>query len=40
MLSPGKFVSYRMAPELESRCLVRMEFLGCQRAVSACNHAC
>jgi len=40
MLSSGGFVSYGMAPELESHCLVRMEFLGCRRAVSAVNHAC
>ncbi len=25
MLSPGRFVGYGMAPELESHCLVRMK---------------
>ena len=40
MLSPGRFVGYGMAPELESHCLVRMKFLGRPRAVSACDHAC
>ena len=40
MLSPEKIFCYAMASGLESHCLVRMEFLGCRRAVSAVNHAC
>ena len=40
MLSSGRFVGYGMAPELESHCLVRMEFLGRPRAVPASGHAC
>jgi len=40
MLSPGRFVGDGMTPELESHCLVRMQFLGCPRAVPAFNHAC
>ena len=40
MLSPGYFVGYGMAPELESHCLVRMEFSRLGRAVSAFHHAC
>jgi hypothetical protein len=40
MLIPGYFVGYGMAPELESHCLVRMEFSRLGRAVSAFHHAC
>ncbi len=29
MLSPEKIFCYAMTSELESHCLVRMEFLGC-----------